>query len=621
MCGFVGVVNPSDKIDVASLRTMRDALAHRGPDGAGEWSSPEGNVLLGHRRLAVIDPSPAGSQPMVSPCGQVALVFNGEIYNFMDLREELRSAGYQFRSSCDTEVLLACYLRWGCDCVPRLAGMFAFAIYDRRLGKVLMARDRAGEKPLFYGSVGHSFVFCSELKALTRVDAICRKLNPVALQEYLAYGYISGENSIYSQFKKVLPGTTAEYCTRSGSIRVRRYWFLPEQCSRPLESEDAVLSELEHHLKESVRRCLVADVPVAVLLSGGIDSALITAMASQINGGGVRTFTVVLPGDSVSDESRLAGMIANACGTIHTEVPVGLASVGILPVLARQFDEPIADSSMIPTYLVCQAVRRSATVALSGDGGDELFGGYPHVSWLLRIEWMRNIIPPVFRKVLACSAGRLPIGIRGRHHLMGFRGSLGESIAKVNLLFDHRARREVLNGDLLPLGGSLDPESKRARMFGNSHSVVSRATAVDFSAYLADDLLVKVDRASMLSSLEVRSPWLDHRLVEFAFQLPAHLRATTRRTKVLPRKMARRYFPDAISGAPKRGFTIPLDRWFSGDLGEFARDTLLSSQGTIFSRNAVHRLLVDQARGRHNVHRLFALVFFELWRKEYGAHL
>jgi len=593
-----------------ALEAMRDTMQHRGPDDAGLWWSRDRRVGLAHRRLAIIDLSPGGHQPMIA--GDLAVAFNGEIYNFLDLRHELEQKGHSFHTASDTEVLLAAYQEWGAACLARLNGMFALALYDERNAKLLLARDRAGEKPLFVHHDGRRLLFASELKALVDAPGFPRQIDHDALSMYLAYGYVPGEHCIWRGAWKVRQGEAVEYDVTSGEIRRWNYWNLPEPEAAIVSAEE-LEQELETLLADAVRRQLVAaDVPVGILLSGGVDSSLVTAMAARVTPH-VKTFTVSFPGHPAYDESAHARIVARAFGTEHTELAASAASVDILPRLARQYDEPIADESIVPTYLVCQLIRQHAAVALGGDGGDELFAGYPHYSWLLRQERLRRFIPLPLRHVMSAAAAHLlPPGFRARNHLIGFRDGVGESIAHINLFFDHVTRRGLLGYD-----GRV--ERYRATLVRGDRSLLRRATETDFRSTMVDAYLVKVDRASMLTSLEIRAPFLDHRLVDFAFRrVPDELKATANERKILPRRLARRILPRELDIDRKQGFSLPLATWFTEGWGRFIEELL---QESIFDKKVVRSLLRGQRRGLRNENRLFALTMFELWRRQYRPEL
>jgi len=619
MCGLVGIASIASQNSRAWLSLGSNELIHRGPDDQGEWWSEDGRVGLGHRRLSVLDLSNLGHQPMHNVERTLSIVFNGEIYNFRELRAELEEKSYKFITSSDTEVLLAAYSEWGKDCLSHFNGMFAFAIYDARKQVLFLARDRAGEKPLFYNHSQGVLYFASELKALLSVPTLGRKIDLESLDCYLAMGYVPGDRCMLQGFNKLPPAHAMQFELQTGKTKIWRYWQLPQLYEvAPEESEDEVvlLDELEALLEQAVQRQLVADVPVGVLLSGGVDSSLITAMAVR-NSSSVQTFSIGFPGHGKMDETEHARLIAKHFGTKHTELMAESASAGLVPMLAKQFDEPMVDSSMIPTFLVSQLVRQHCTVALGGDGGDELFGGYEHYSRLLWMQKKLGFIPPQLRSAAAFTAEKfLPIGVKGRNWLQFLKVDLDNNLPLISTRFDPSTRRRLL---------------KQYNIYNIAETVVKnrvpkhldllqRSTRMDFENYLAEDLLVKIDRASMLNSLEMRAPFLDHHLIEFAFgKVPSHLKANDHKKKILLKRLAARVLPPAFDLQRKQGFSIPLAEWLKG--GEFRElfNDILRDPHCSFDIRIIDSLLRGQDRGRNNSERLFTLVLFELWRKEYGV--
>ena len=624
MCGIVGIAASASSNRMELLTRMRDTLRHRGPDDAGVWSSFDGRVAFAHRRLAVIDLSPGGHQPMTDEKGDLCIVFNGEIYNYREVRQELEQTGHRFRTASDTEVILTAYRVWGVDCLERLNGMFAFGLYDRGQQRLFIARDRAGEKPLFYSHIDGRFMFASELKALMADPSFPRELDLTTFQYYLAYGYVPGELCILKGVHKLGAGHALLYDINTDQIRSWRYWDLPAPPSSVSTSPEDLEEELEALLLDSVRLRMIADVPVGILLSGGIDSSLITAMAARVSPKPVKTFTISFPGHGSYDEGPHARLVADYFRTDHMELVAEPASVKLLPDLARQYDEPMADSSMVPTYLVSQLVRQHATVALGGDGGDELFGGYPHYSWIQQQEQMRRCIPKSLRAAVGYAAAEwMPVGLRGRNYLIGATADLQKSIAHVNLYFDHVTRARLLQ-PLVRQGVFVHeaPESYRRSLCNPAYSVMRQASEADFRTTLVDAYLVKVDRASMLASLEVRVPMLDHRLIEFAFgKVPDSLKATASQRKILLRQIAKRVLPSAFDLNRKQGFSIPLASWLKGEWGVFMREVLDDADRRLFDPRVIRSLLDGQQRGFSNTARLFSLTMFELWRREYRIHI
>ena len=624
MCGIVGIasVSPLNLGEVTDR--MRDTLRHRGPDDAGSWKAPDRRVALGHRRLAVIDLSPGGHQPMEDEKGELCIVFNGEIYNYREVRHELEQSGFQFKTASDTEVILTAYRAWGVDCLKRLNGMFAFGLYDKVRQRMFLARDRAGEKPLFYAHLTGRLMFASELKALMADPTFPRELDLTSFQYYLAYGYVPGELCILKGVQKLGQGQALLYDLTADTIQRWHYWELPPPVVTTATSLADLESELESLMLDSVRLRMIADVPVGILLSGGIDSSLITAMAARVSAKPVKTFTISFPGHGTYDEGPYARMVAEHFGTDHMELAAEPASVKLLPDLARQYDEPMADSSMVPTYLVSRMVRRHATVALGGDGGDELFGGYPHYSWIQQQEQVRRSIPKFVRAAVGYAAASwMPVGLRGRNYLLGFTADLQMSIAHVNLYFDRLTRARLLR-PLIQQGVLSDgaPEAYRMALCNSAYSELRQASEADFRTTMVDAYLVKVDRASMLASLEVRVPWLDHRLIEFAFgKVPDSFKATKSARKILLRRMAQRMLPASLDLTRKQGFSLPLASWLKGEWGTFMQEVLESADRTIFDPRMIQSLLEGQKRGFSNTARLYALTMFELWRREYHVQV
>lgn len=623
MCGLVGIASNRPQSYRAWLLAARETMAHRGPDDSGEWWSEDGRVGLAHRRLSIQDLSTAGHQPMHFAARALSIVFNGEIYNFPELRGELMKRGYAFRSNSDTEVLLAAYDAWGTDCLSRLNGMFAFALYDSPRRQLFLARDRAGEKPLFYRQDDGTLYFASELKALMAHPALPKRIDPVGLDCYLSMGFVPGDRCILHGYHKLPAAHAMTFDLNQGTARVWRYWQLPElepEATAGAVDETALLNELEALLEDAVGRQLLADVPVGVLLSGGVDSSLVTAMAVR-RSSHVRTFTIGFPGHGKLDETPHARLIARHFGTEHTELAADPTTADLIPILASQFDEPMVDSSMIPTWLVSHLVRQHCTVALGGDGGDELFGGYGHYTRLL---WLQSKVRYLPRLIKTCAASLadhlLPAGFRGRTSLLALP-ELTHGLPSLATLFDPSMRRRLLSRQT---GYGLMAEEIRRERSPGHQDLLQSATRLDFSDYLAEDILVKVDRASMLNSLEVRSPLLDHRVIEFAFgRVPATLKATgTGGKKILLKRLAARLLPPEFDLQRKQGFSIPLSQWLTekGPFRELFWD-VLARPDCLFDQRVVQNLLREQDRGFNHGERLFGLVLFELWRRHYGAEL
>lgn len=620
MCGILGVVSRFPDSNKTWLKKGLDIISHRGPDDIGEWVSPDGLLALGHRRLSIVDISMAGHQPMHDPDSGLVIVFNGEIYNFQDIRNELSQKGYKFRSRSDTEVVLKAYNEWGTDCLSRFNGMFVFALYDPANQLLFLARDRAGEKPLFLYQKGEELRFASELKALLTDPNLSRELDHRSMDVYFTMGYVPGEMCILKNFSKLKPAHALVFDIRTGISKTWQYWQLPESPEKTGYKADReeLLAELKSLLGDSVKRQLVADVPVGVLLSGGLDSSLITSFAVQ-SSPRVKTFTIGFSGDARMDERAYARLVAKHFGTEHIELQAEPATADLIPKLAKQFDEPIIDSSMIPTYLVSHLVAQHCKVALGGDGGDELFGGYGHYSRLLQMKEKFGVIPLPLRKVISTSAEHfLPSGVKGRNWLQALGVDFDTQVPLIGYFFDPASRRNILKRmNRLMTDENSGTEILR-QISKHDKEILYGAMRMDFQNYMAEDILVKVDRASMLNSLELRAPMLDHRLIEFAFgKIPATLKATKNQKKILLKELASQLMPKGFDLQRKQGFSIPMSEWLrSGPFRKLFWE-VLTDPGCIFNNSKTEALLRGQDKGRNNGERLFGLVIFELWRREY----
>lgn len=620
MCGIIGIASSKNLINENDLIRGRDSMVHRGPDSHGVWLSENKKIGFGHRRLSIIDLTDAGHQPMTNLDQNISIVFNGEIYNYVDLRKELQALGYDFRSDSDTEVLLNSYIEWGVDCLDKLNGMFAFGLYDKRNNKIFIARDRAGEKPLFYSINNDSLHFSSELKGLIEIDKSIQKIDKKSLNLYLSVGYIAGDSCIYKNVFKLPAASALIFDLENGTKDIWRYWKIPNIDLAPkkksLEFESDLLDELDSLLEASVKRQMVADVPVGVLLSGGVDSSLITAYAIR-NFSNVKTFTVSFEGHKEYDESAHARLVSDYFKTDHTELNAATTGPEILNELAAQYDEPIIDSSIIPTFLVSKLVKKHCTVALGGDGGDELFGGYKHYSRLLWTQQTLGSIPISLRRPIAKISNYLPSGFKGRNWLQSLSTDFKNELPLIGAHFDRNLRNEII-------GDNFDPSAEdyiKSRVPLND-DFLRRITQMDFENYMVEDILVKIDRASMLNSLELRAPFLDKDVIEFAFKkVPPYLKANTNDRKIILKKLTEKLLPDNFDKQRKQGFSIPLASWLKeGVWREYAEDILYKTNG-IFEKKAVKNLFDGLDAGRNNSERIFGLMMFELWRSHYNSSL
>ena len=616
MCGIYGLVRLDQAVDRGVLERQRDLLAHRGPDDKGTWISDCGRVGLAHRRLAVIDLSPAGHQPMLYADGRFAIVFNGEIYNFRELRGELAQLGCSFTSDSDTEVILAAYATWGEQCPSRFNGMFSLAIYDRGTGSapatLFLARDRAGKKPLYYTVGARSFEFGSELKALASRSGI----DAHATNFYLALGYIPGERSLCENVRKLPAGHAARIDVASLKMHTWRYWELP--VNRPQASADgeALADEAQRLLTDAVRLRLNSDVPIGILLSGGLDSSLIVAAAARESRQALKTFTIALPGSPL-DESQHAQAVAAHFGTDHFRLDVAQPSLAIVDELAPLVDEPLADSSLLPAFLVSRLTRQHVTVALGGDGGDELFGGYNEYRMTLVDQARFALLPTPLLRFAAAIAARMPAGIRGRNRIASLRAGALQQMIWGSPYFDIEMRKRILTRDQIALlGNDLDgPERWLLSLFEAGSDPVDRMTRTHFGSVLADDFLVKVDRASMAHGLEERCPYLDHRLIEFCFaRIPAEWKVRGRETRRLQKLLAKRMLPPTLDFNRKQGFSIPMDDWLRQERCATVR-RYSEYLPTYIRRDALDELIKGQLAGRTNGARLYAIIMLGIAMK------
>jgi asparagine synthase (glutamine-hydrolysing) len=617
MCGIVGYVSGRKPIEASTLLAMRDTLAHRGPDGTGIWLSEDGRAALAHRRLAVVDLSEAGHQPMASHNGRYIITYNGEIYNHHELRALLGESGWTFQSNSDTEVLLAAWQHWGEDALTRVVGMFAFAIYDREAQTLFAARDPAGEKPFFYRHADRGLVFASELKALLAHPEVPRRIDPEALDHYLAYGYVPRGLCLLAGYAKLPAGHKLRYDLRNDRLEAEPYWTLPEWQGGPERPLDELVEEFEPLLETAVSRQLLADVPVGILLSGGLDSSLVAAAAARV-ASKVTTFTIGFPGHGIFDESRIARRLAAELGTEHVELMVEADSLDLLPKLAAQFDEPIADSSMIPTYIVSRLVRTRATVALGGDGGDELFGGYVQYGWAAKLARARKL--GLHRLPGAQSiAGLLPYRLAGRKMALRLL-DLHDASITVSRIAEPGLRRALMKPAQAGFAGAA--EQFRTGLIASRRDPRDRAMALDFLTYMCDDILVKVDRASMLTSLEVRAPLLDPRIIEFAFgSLAPGQRSGREGRKLLLRRLARKRLPAWFDSHRKQGFSIPLGSWLRGPWAMLIDDLANSSGDSLLEPDAVRRFVRAGHASDRVAHQMYQLAILEMWRREYRVSL
>jgi asparagine synthase (glutamine-hydrolysing) len=611
MCGIAGIVSlggpPPRGVE---LRAMARALVHRGPDAIGAYLGGRAGLVM--RRLSVIDLE-TGAQPVTNEDGRVWAVFNGEIYNYRELRRELIGRGHRFVSESDTETIVHLYEEMGPACVDKLRGMFAFAVWDERLQRLMLARDRIGIKPLYYAMARGRLAFASEVKALLRLPEIPRSLSWPAVDHLLDVGTTPPGTSIVDGILKLEPGHVLLATPRHG-VRTRRYWSFairPDRSRSPAWFE----ARLRSLLDETVRLHMISDVPVGAFLSGGIDSSAVVATMARWTGRPIETLSVGFP-DPAYDESAPARQASRRLGTRHHEEVVGPEAADLLREITWYLDEPFGDPSSIPTYLLARLAARHVTVVLSGDGGDELFAGYDRYL-VEHAERRRDVLPRPLRAAVGAVGSLLPWGTPGRAYLRHLALSGAERYIDAQTLFRRDERRSVLTRDAEEM---LPPESPRrgdvAAIGGFRGHWLSALQTHDVNRYLPLDILVKVDRATMAHSLEARVPLLDHVLVEFAATVPPELHLRGGRMKDLLKRAVADRVPASVIDRPKQGFAVPLDAWFRGPLGGVLREILLSevtaSRG-IVDTSAVERIIGLHDRGRDYALQLFTLVSLELW--------
>ena len=646
MCGITGVWDrrgrrsPEELAATATL--MANAIAYRGPDGCAAWTDREPGLALGHRRLAIIDLSPAGAQPMVSSSGRFVISYNGEVYNADELRRELAASGLNFRGHSDTEVILEAAAAWGVEAaVPRLIGMFAMALWDRSERTLYLVRDRLGIKPLYWAEFDGCFIFGSELKALRAEDSWSANLDLASLASYMRFGYVPTPRTIYTGVHKLEPGTILKLCHGQRPNFVC-YWSLEEiarqgQAARFSGTEEEATEALDELLRDAVKRRMIADVPLGAFLSGGIDSSTVVAMMQTQSPRPVRTFSIGFR-ETGYNEGEYAAAVAKHLGTDHTELYASPDhALDVIPGLADMYDEPFADSSQIPTYLVSKLTRQHVTVALSGDGGDELFAGYTRYFRPAGLWHAIDAAPQPLRSIAACGlralspaawtalGGLIPRDHRPEqfgdkmHKLANVLGGEPEASAfyrqVVSLWVDPQSvltRGEEVRGPL---------EDPKVRDI--IPDFVERMQYLDSLTYLPDDILTKVDRASMAVSLEARVPLLDHRVVAFSWSLPPSMKAGNGSGKRLLRRVLNRYVPQQLIDRPKKGFTMPIRDWLRNELRDWAENLLserrLSAEG-IFNTEIISRRWREHIARTHDWHSpLWAVLMFQAWKERWLA--
>ena len=663
MCGIAGILDfelSSESLELKG-RQMMQSLFHRGPDEGGSWRSDNYNLILLHRRLSIQDLSASGAQPMLSASKRYCVVFNGEIYNFKEIASDLSKRGHQFVGHSDTEVLLAAVVEWGvAGAVKQFVGMFAFALWDRDNKMLHLCRDRLGEKPLYYGWLGKAFYFASELKAIEKVvskDQLETDLE--ALSGFLKRGYISAPHSIYRHIYKLMPGTILSIPVAgdaasqqlppgyspwadSSSVSPKTYWSVlnsaNEGLSNLITGEDQVIEKLDDALHQSVRRQMIADVKIGTFLSGGIDSTVVSAIAQSESSEKVRTYTIGFS-EKEYDESVYAEKIARHLGTDHLTMQVTPEDVlNVVPDIASIYDEPFADSSQIPTYLVSKLAREHVTVCLSGDGGDELFAGYNRYLWTQRLWSRLSPVPASLRQLLGRGLA-IPSPAFWDYMYQGLTRFRTDSFEKQKLvglkiqkLAGFMRQQDIYKAyDYLMsywnepeclIRGQLSPGSHRfSDSYLDARNFVDQAMYIDQTDYLPGDNLAKVDRASMAVSLETRLPLLSHEVVDLAWRIPVAMKVKNNVSKWALRKVLYRYVPQEMIDRPKMGFSVPVARWLRSDLKEWAEDLLASmdSDGGMLQKKIIETTWREHISGkRDHSHRLWTVLMYLSWQQ--GRH-
>ena len=620
MCGIVGLVRSDGKsVDEALLTRMCTSISHRGPDDDGFYFN--GPVGLGMRRLSIIDVA-GGHQPIHNQDRTAWIVYNGEVYNYLELREKLEKLGHKFYTNSDTEAIIHAYDQYGADCPKHLRGMFAFAIWDERTQELLLARDRVGKKPLLYAQVNGQLVFGSEFIALLQHPDVSREIDPHAIDQYLSFMCVPAPLTAYKSIRKLEPGHTLRW--RKGEIKTERYW-LPNFSNKLKISEEEAGERTIEILREAVRIRLMSEVPLGAFLSGGIDSSAVVALMSEESSERVKTFSI---GFEEQDFSELhhARRVAEHIGAEHHEFIVKPDALEVLPILVEHYGEPYADSSAVPTYYVSRETRKHVTVALNGDGGDESFAGYDRYIAMMVTEQYRKVPAPIRESLIKQAVNLIPTSTSARNRVASAKRMLeAVSLPKANRYmhwvstFNERAkiplysdsfRREAADANATAV---IDAWFSRA----NGASIVDTALLTDLMTYLPNDLLVKVDIASMAVSLEARSPFLDHHVIEFAASLPAQMKLRRFTTKYVLKRVLKQLLPKENLHRRKMGFGVPIGHWFRGKMQPFLREVLLSEKALrrgLFRREAIEGLIEDHVGCKRDyAHQLWTLLMLELW--------
>ncbi|MBI1425216.1 MAG: asparagine synthase (glutamine-hydrolyzing) [Gammaproteobacteria bacterium] len=640
MCGIAGIIKKNLSGDDIAYFSQKfsNSIKHRGPDDSGSWHEQQSGVLLTHRRLSIHDLSPLGAQPMHSASNRYCIVFNGEIYNYQELRTELSQYGHTFRGGSDTEILLAAIEQWGTkSAVSKFIGMFAFALWDKQNKTLQLCRDRLGEKPLYYGFQGDVFYFASELHA---IESVCPadklEISLSGLQHYLQYGYISSPQSIYKGFQKLLPGSLLTIPIQTlfkgnSNLSPEIFWSLRQVAESGLQQQldnfDTAVDSLNTKLHEVIKRQLLADVNVGLFLSGGIDSTTVTAIAQDVSSQKVKTFTIGYH-EKEYDESGYAGAIAQHLNTDHTTLYLSPDDAkSVIPNLPKIYDEPFADSSQIPAYLVSKLAREHVTVCLSGDGGDELFAGYNRYLMTDRIWHKIDHIPSFIRKIFGKTIDAIPAGARDAIITLFYKNKQGSLQSKVQKLADLMQSSNIMSAyDVLSsywphprdlLKGNV-PANSATPLLSETRNFIDQAMYIDQIRYLEGDNLAKTDRASMAVSLETRLPLLSHDIVELAWRMPTEMKVHRNISKWVLRNVLYKYVPEKMVNRPKMGFSVPIAQWLRNDLKEWADDhfSALNNHDLLHAKPILQAWATHKSGKADHAHKLWTILMFLAWQQE-----
>jgi asparagine synthase (glutamine-hydrolysing) len=619
MCGISGIIytDKNRKTETAVLKRMTDAIYHRGPDDEGFYIN--NNVGLGFRRLSIIDLA-AGHQPLSNENSSIQLIFNGEIYNYLEQRESLLKKGHKFKTVSDTEVILHLYEEYGVDCLKYLRGMFAFVIWDNNKQQLFCARDRFGIKPFYYYTDSEKFVFGSEIKAILKSGNIDKSLSGDALDSYFAFGYITSDLSIYEKVKKLQP---AHYLLLSFkdklTIDIKKYWEIRFEPNYT-KTENQWAEEIEESLSEAVKLHMVADVPLGAFLSGGIDSSSVVALMAKHSALPIKTFSIGFK-EKEFNELQYAREVAKRYNCEYHEQIIEPEAVSLLPKLVNAYDEPFADSSAIPTYYVSKLAREYVTVALSGDGGDELFAGYNEYSSLKNIySKAYNFKSPLLNKLLWGNIHKIiPEGSKGSY-TTHFLSKNKEYLGAYSTIYSNEERQKLILNNSFASNHTNASESFKIEILktATGNDFITSLQHLDLHTYLVDDILTKVDRVSMLNSLETRVPFLDHKFAELSFQIPWNLKLKGEDQKYIFKKAMASKLPASTLNHPKQGFAVPLSMWFKDNLAEYVKDTLLSPNSLLsayLNKDYIRKIVEDKASKSGYRTRIWSLLFFEEWLK------